>query len=179
MTPAFGLSAKYVIHTVGPIWLDGLHGEAEVLRACYMNSLALAEEQGCESIAFPLISAGNYGFPKDLALQTAISAISEFLMKSEMMVHLVVFDRKAYQLSENLFTDVKSYIDENLIEEVYASEYRFDEIWNEERREGYSRFEEEIYSPADSPEMEDAVCSAVNVKETSLEDLVNRPYETL
>ena len=124
ITPAFGLSAKYVIHTVGPIWRGGTRGEAEVLRSCYAKSLALADVYDCKSIAFPLISAGNYGFPKDLALQTAIGAISEFLMKSEMMVYLVVFDETSYQLSEKLFADVKSYIDENLVGEVREQEYR-------------------------------------------------------
>ena len=83
ITPAFHLPAKYVIHTVGPIWQDGEHGEESTLRSCYDSALALAAEYECESVAFPLISAGNYGFPKALALQTAISAISAFLMKNE------------------------------------------------------------------------------------------------
>ena len=205
ITPAFNLSAKYVIHTVGPVWQDGSHGEADILRACYRNSLELAEEYGCESIAFPLISAGNYGFPKDLALQTAISAISEFLMESEMMVTLVVFDRKAYQLSEKLFTDVKSYIDENLIEEVYASEYRSAALWewdeeDEERsyrerrrsRDLYNRYEENICCSFDLEEMEempapppapsfairDAVCSSTRVKERTLEDVLRQLEES-
>ena len=126
ITPAFALPAKYVIHTVGPIWDDGEHGEEETLRSCYDSALALAAEYGCESAAFPLISAGTYGYPKDRALQTAISAISGFLMSHEdMMVYLVVFDKTAYALSEKLFADVKSYIDENLVEELRAAEYMF------------------------------------------------------
>ncbi|MBR4411248.1 MAG: macro domain-containing protein [Firmicutes bacterium] len=124
ITPAFHLPAKYVIHTVGPIWQDGEHGEEATLRSCYDSALALAAEYECESAAFPLISAGTYGFPKALALQTAISAISAFLMSHEnLTVYLVVFDRTAYALSEKLFSDVKSYIDENLVDEIRAAEY--------------------------------------------------------
>ena len=102
LTPAFNLNAKYVIHTVGPVWKDGLSSEPEHLRACYRNCLALAKEAECESIAFPLISTGNYGFPKDLALQIAIGEISTFLLEYEMQVYLVVFDKKSYALSEKI-----------------------------------------------------------------------------
>lgn len=123
ITPAFALNAKYVIHTVGPIWQDGMSGEADCLRNCYLNSLNLAVEHHCESIAFPLISTGNYGFPKDLALQTAISTISSFILEHEMMVYLVVFDKKAYTLSEKLFKEVASYIDDHYVEEIRVKEY--------------------------------------------------------
>ena len=116
-TPAFDLQAKYVIHTVGPIWFDGDHSEAKLLHNCYSNSLNLAKEIGCKSIAFPLISTGNYGFPKDKALQIAISAFSTFLLESDMQIYLVVFDRAAYKLSEKLFQGVASYIDEHFVDE--------------------------------------------------------------
>ena len=116
ITPAFGLDAKYVIHTVGPVWDGGRCGEETLLRNCYDNSLKLALAHGCESIAFPLISTGNYGFPKDKALQIAISAFSEFLMEHEMQIYLVVFDRKAFKLSEQLFQGVASYIDQNYVD---------------------------------------------------------------
>ena len=112
-TPAFGLDAKWIIHTVGPAWRGGNEGEQETVAKCYRNSLELAESLGAESIAFPLISTGTYGFPKDLALSTAISEISSFLMKSEMDVFLVVYNRKAFELSEKLFNDVQSFIDES------------------------------------------------------------------
>ena len=115
VTPAFKLDAKYVIHTVGPAWHGGLLGEGKKLRSCYMKSLALAAEHGCGSIAFPLISTGNYGFPKDKALQIAIAAFSDFLLHHEMEVYLVVYDGESYQLSEKLFQKVASYIDQNYI----------------------------------------------------------------
>lgn len=116
ITPAFNLKAKYVIHTVGPIWEDGNHGEPLQLYNCYANSLKLALENGCNSIAFPLISTGNYGFPKDRALQIAINAFSTFLLEHEMQIYLVVFDRTAYKLSEKLFQGIASYIDEHFVD---------------------------------------------------------------
>jgi len=123
VTPAFDLDAKYVIHAVSPVWVDGMQGEAQLLERCYTRSLELALEYGCESIAFPLLSAGNQGFPKELALQTAISAISSFLMLHEMQIYLVVFDRSVFALSEKLFQAVKSFIDEHYIHEKNLEEY--------------------------------------------------------
>lgn len=116
VTPAFDLQAKYVIHTVGPVWDGGGRGEEDLLRSCYDNALRLALEHGCGSVAFPLISTGNYGFPRDKALQIAIGAFSAFLMEHEMTVMLVVFDRDSYRLSERLFQTVSSYIDENYVQ---------------------------------------------------------------
>ena len=116
ITPAFDLDAKYVIHTVGPVWDGGSYGEEALLRNCYDNSLKLALKNNCQSIAFPLISTGNYGFPKDKALQIAISAFSAFLLEHEMQIYLVVFDRKAFNLSEQLFQGVASYIDQNYVD---------------------------------------------------------------
>lgn len=118
ITPAYDLTAKYVIHTVGPVWDGGSYGEEALLRNCYDNSLKLALAHGCQSIAFPLISTGNYGFPKDKALQIAIAAFSEFLMEQEMQIYLVVFDRKAFQLSEQLFQGVASYIDQHYVDKL-------------------------------------------------------------
>lgn len=123
ITPAFDLNAKYVIHTVGPVWRGGLFGETKLLRSCYDNALRLALEHGCQSIAFPLISTGNYGFPKDKALQIAISAFSAFLPEHEMQIYLVVFDRTSFKLSEKLFQRVASYIDENYVDTFRIASY--------------------------------------------------------
>lgn len=118
ITDAFKLDAKYIIHAVGPVWRNGSDKEEELLTACYNNSLNLALSHGCESIAFPLISSGIYGYPKEQALQVAISTISSFLMNHEMLVYIVVFDKKAFQLSEKLFKSIEEYIDEHYIEEM-------------------------------------------------------------
>ncbi len=123
ITPAFDLDAKYVIHTVGPIWEDGSHGEEQILSSCYRKSLALAKEHECDSIAFPLIATGNYGFPKQLALQIAVREIRTFLLENEMQIYLVVFGKEAFALSEKLFQSVSSYIDENYIRSKTLAEY--------------------------------------------------------
>lgn len=123
LTPAFGLDARYIIHTVGPVWQGGDHGEADAVRLCYRNSLRLAQEHGCESIAFPLISTGTYGFPKEEALQIALAEISGFLAKEDMLVWLVVFDSESFSLSEKLFAEIDSYIDEHYVADRTAEEY--------------------------------------------------------
>ena len=123
ITPGFDLDARYVIHTVGPVWKDGSHREEQILSSCYRNSLTLAKEHECESIAFPLIATGNYGFPKPLALQIAVREISTFLLENEMQVYLVVFGKEAFALSEKLFISVSSYIDENYIRSKTLDEY--------------------------------------------------------
>ena len=127
-TKAFALDAKYIIHTVGPAWEGGDHGERETVRHCYENSLKLAEDLGCESIAFPLIATGIYGFPKDEALQIAISVFSSFLMNSDMDITMVVFDKESFVLSGKVFSDVDAYIDENYVEETLDEEYAPDEM---------------------------------------------------
>ena len=121
-TDAFALDANYIIHTVGPAWIDGAHGERDTLRSCYENALALADSLGCESIAFPLIAAGTYGFPKDEALHIALSEIQRFLLAHEMKVTIVVFDRKALELSESLVGGIKQFIDDHTARELHAKE---------------------------------------------------------
>ena len=99
ITKGYRLPCKYVIHAVGPRWYDGRHGERELLISCYRTSLMLAKEYGCESVAFSLISSGIFGYPKDQALKVAIDTISSFLLENEMTVYIVIFARKAYQIS--------------------------------------------------------------------------------
>lgn len=119
-TPAFKLHAKYVIHTVGPVWKDGSRGEAAILRACYENSLELALKLGCSSIAFPFISTGTYGFPKDKAIEIAMSTINKFLAHNQMDVMLVVFDSESFEISSDKFNDVAEFIDNNYVDSRYG-----------------------------------------------------------
>ena len=117
ITGGYNLPAKYVIHTVGPIYDDGKHGEKALLESCYRESLALAKGHQCETVAFPLISSGVYGYPKDQALKVAIDVISDFLLENEMTVYIVIFDKAAYKISEKLFSDIAEYIDDNYVDE--------------------------------------------------------------
>lgn len=116
VTRGYDLPCKYVIHAVGPRWKDGLHGEREQLVSCYKTSLALAKERGCASVAFPLISSGIYGYPKDQALRVAVDTISEFLLENDMTVYIVVFDKNAYQIGNKLFADIAAYIDDKYVD---------------------------------------------------------------
>jgi len=116
ITKAYCLPSKYVIHTVGPVWNGGQHGEKEKLVSCYRTSLALAKEHKCATVAFPLISSGVYGYPKDQALRVAVDTIGEFLMENDMTVYIVIFDRAAYQISGKLFADIAEYIDEHYVD---------------------------------------------------------------
>ena len=135
ITKGYRLPCKYVIHAVGPRWRDGRHRERELLESCYRTSLNLAKENGCQSVAFPLISSGIYGYPKDQALKVAVDTISEFLLENEMMVYIVIFDRKTYQISGKLFDDIAVYIDDRYVEEHTdrrAEQRRWSEAWQEE-----------------------------------------------
>lgn len=116
ITKAYKLPCKYVIHAVGPRYKDGKHNEEKLLRSCYSTALKLAKENKCESIAFPLISSGIYGYPKAEALKVAIDEISEFLLKNDMTVYIVIFDKSAYRISEKLFADIEEYIDDNYVD---------------------------------------------------------------
>lgn len=117
ITSGYALPAKYIIHTVGPVWQGGRHKEKELLTSCYIKSLELALELKLTSIAFPLISSGIFGYPKDKALQVAIASIGSFLMEHEMMVYLVVYDKAAYVLSDKLFRSIETYIDDHYVDE--------------------------------------------------------------
>ena len=129
ITKGYDLPAKYVIHTVGPIWMGGSEGEEKDLEACYLNSLRLARQHGLESVAFPLISAGAYGYPPAQALSVAAGAILRFLRHSEMTVYLVIFGPSEFVCSKKLFGDVKAYVDD-----VYVSEHLESNIQAKSRR---------------------------------------------
>ena len=122
ITKGYRLPAKFVIHTVGPVWNGGNSGEREQLRSCYRESLALAAEYGCETVAFPLISAGVYGYPRAEALRVAADVCMEFLQDHDMMIYIVIFDSAALAVSEKLFSDVRRYIDDNYVKANSDSE---------------------------------------------------------
>jgi O-acetyl-ADP-ribose deacetylase (regulator of RNase III) len=148
ITSGYNLPAKYIIHTVGPIWKGGNSWEANLLHQCYTNSMSLALKHGCQSIAFPLISSGIYGYPKDQALKIAISAIGEFLLNHELMVYLVVYDKKAFILSEKLFTAIEKYIDDNYVEEHLIQRNRILESYEFQQ---YADIQETVIPEANAP----------------------------
>lgn len=135
ITSAYNLPCKYVIHTVGPIWKDGNNHEEEKLIACYKNSLELARKKNCDSVAFPLISAGAYGYPREQALQIAVSEISRFLLENEMLVYLVVFDKDCFRVSKKLVNEITEYIDECYVEAHFQENstrlftYPLEDVW--------------------------------------------------
>lgn len=120
ITGGYNLPCKYIIHTVGPVWKGGHFGEEKLLRSCYRESLLLAKKNDCESVAFPMISAGVYGYPKDKALQVAVDEISSFLFENDMTVYIVVFDQKSFNISQKLVSDIREYIDERYVEKHAA-----------------------------------------------------------
>ncbi len=117
ITKGYRLPARYVIHTVGPVWQGGNRGERGILASCYARSLELAKKYGCESVAFPMISAGAYGYPREKVMEVAVEEISRFLLQNEMMVYLVVFGRESLNEGRKLFRDIQSYIDDNYVDE--------------------------------------------------------------
>ena len=147
ITKGYNLKAKHIIHTVGPIYRQDPMNEENQLYNCYKNSLELAKKKRLNSIAFPVISSGIYGYPKAEAIKIATKAIKDFLAENEMNVYLVVYDKKAFQISEKLFSEVQSYIDENLIKP------------DERRRiseDGVTRESYNLYAPQKS--MRDEYC---------------------
>jgi len=117
ITPGFDLPAKFVIHAAGPVYrYQNAEQSEKLLRSAYMESLRLAIENNCESIAFPLISSGIYGYPKDEALQVATATIQDFLINNDIDITLVVFDKSAFTVSRELLGAVESYIDEHYVD---------------------------------------------------------------
>ncbi len=169
ITKAYKLPCKYVIHTVGPVWNGGKYGERENLVSCYRRSLALAKAYGCETLAFPLISSGIFGYPKDQALRVAVDTIGEFLMENDMTVYIVIFDRAAYQISGKLFADIAEYIDDHYVDE-HSDSYA-------ERlgRIKHARMEKHtVCEPCKAPELHAAPCApmAMDMARSSLDELI-------
>ncbi|MGX8686635.1 MAG: macro domain-containing protein [bacterium] len=135
-TKAYGLKAKYIIHTVGPAWEGGNCMEREILHSCYEKTLHLAAELGCGSIAFPLIATGSYGFPRGEALQIALEEFGRFLLTHEMDIILAVFDVDSFELSGRLMGNIREYIDEHYVRETKKQEYP--ESFIQSRRRNYT-----------------------------------------
>ena len=191
VTPAFALDAKYIIHTVGPKWKGGDSGEALALADCYRGALDKAQQLDCKSIAFPLISSGVFKFPKDSALRIALDAIGEFLQTNEMDVMLVVFDRKAFEVSEELSSDIQAFIDDNYVQDKYSA---VDSYVSRRRRNVPDEMGERLYAIQDFGDSSESVdeegaadeCEKLCMNEMrmsptsarSLEDLLEVPCET-
>ena len=169
ITKGYRLPCKYVIHAVGPRWRDGKHQEQQLLESCYRTSLNLAKENGCQAVAFPLISSGIYGYPKDQALKVAVDTISAFLLENEMMVYIVIFDKKAYQISGKLFADIAAYIDDWYVDEHTDSRV-------EQRRRLEALSEESCFEAASAPLPSEAICKSCSSQ--SLEEALGQIDES-
>ena len=123
LTPGFRLPAKYIIHAVSPLFVDGTKGEEEKLRSCYRQSLQLAKEKGIRSIAFPLIATGSFGYPKEEGMRIAVDEINAFLLSNDMDVYLVVFGDGDKALGQKLYPDLEEYIDRTYVTEKVQEEY--------------------------------------------------------
>ena len=177
ITKGFNLKAKFIIHTVGPIYGENPKEEEKQLYSCYQKSLEIAKKKHLESIAFPLISSGIYGYPKAEAMKIATKAIKDFLSENEMQIYLVVYDKKAFGISEKLFDEVKTYIEERLIKPdtrqsiVFntpedATQFTVDAIREMYLKETDTQI---AYPRASSARLE---------KKESLDDLLNQKTET-
>lgn len=133
-TPAFGLPAKYIFHAVCPAWQGGGFGEAEQLAGAYHSALELAAKYHCESVAFPLLSSGNYGYPKEQAFRIAVDTITQYVMEHDLTMYLVLYDRDSLAVSRKLFASVEEYIDDHYVAQNDES-YQFDR----RRRESVER----------------------------------------
>ena len=171
-TSAYRLPCKYIIHTVGPKWHGGCFGEERALASCYRAALELAKSKGCESVAFPLISAGNYGFPKDRAMHVAVETIGYFLLENDMDVSIVVYGAESTALSRKLFAGVQEYIDEHYVEQraplFSRRDNRPDETYGESVAFNASLAEDEArYSLAPEAKEEAALPQAMRPKKAA------------
>lgn len=168
VTAAGNLNCQYIIHTVGPQWTGGNNKEEELLTSCYKTSLNIAKEKNCNSVAFPLISSGIYGYPKDQALKIAVNTISDFLFENDMTVYIVIFDKKSYEIGAKLFNEIEEYIDDNYIDKyedtIYYKNQRIPSLNDLKSNTSFhTTFEKQLiseYEPsksADSKELENAL----------------------
>ncbi len=176
ITKGYNLPCKYVIHTVGPIWHGGNAGEKALLESCYRSSLELAKAYGCETVAFPLISAGVYGYPKAQALQVAVDSITSFLIENDMLVYIVIFDKSSFQIGEKLFSDIASYIDDKYVE----TNFEFIHTRTDEAGQSVLLGETNILPVESEPVAMSAPCypTASAPKAASLQDMVDQIDES-
>ena len=147
LTPGFRLPARYIIHAVSPLYIDGAHGEEEKLRVCYRKSLLLAWEQRCLSIAFPVISTGSFGYPKEEGIRIAADEIQAFLQNHEMLIYLVVFDARSARYGKRFDKDLQAYIDENYVDAKHHEEYSVQTmaLRRDLDDESFSPYENDLY----------------------------------
>lgn len=147
LTPGFRLPARYIIHAVSPLYIDGAHGEEEKLRVCYRKSLLLAWEQRCRSIAFPVISTGSFGYPKEEGIRIAADEIQAFLQNHEMLIYLVVFDAQSARYGKRFDKDLQAYIDENYVDAKHHEEYSVQTmaLRRDLDDESFSPYENDLY----------------------------------
>ena len=167
LTPGFRLPARYIIHAVSPLYIDGAHGEEEKLRACYRKSLSLAWEQRCRSIAFPVISTGSFGYPKQEGIRIAADEIQAFLQNHEMLIYLVVFDAQSARYGKRFDKDLQAYIDENYVDAKHHEEYGIQTMALQREQD------DEVCRP-DETELDDALRQPDG---TDLDDESFSPYE--
>ena len=167
ITKGYRLDAKYVIHTVGPIWNGGNCGEKQLLQSCYRNSLVLAKQAGCETVAFPLISAGVYRYPKKQALKVAIDVITDFLLENDMTVYMTIFDKESFVASEKLVSDIRQYIDDRYVEEKSDTPYEI------RRRSLLFKKAAKQYDVCEDAVMESVACAGTKPKRPLADYLVD------
>ena len=181
ITKGYDLPAKYVIHTVGPVWEGGKHGERELLAACYRHSLELAAEYDCETVAFPMISTGVYGYPADQAMTVALEEVSTFLYTHEMTVYLVVFGHPSYLVGKKLFQDVRAYVDDVYVDEHLGSESQRARMQRRMRERRNLPEEDILESPAQpvggpAPLMR-PMAAAASIEDTDWEEMLRQTDE--
>lgn len=163
LTPGFNLKAKYIIHAVSPFYMNGEEGEEEKLRSCYRNALRIAEENEIKSIAFPLISTGGFGYPKEEGMRIAVDEINSFLLSNDMTIYIVVFDEKATKMGGNIYPGLKEYIDQHYVDEANSEEY--EGFLSKSELLGRRLFEGKVESPIIKCESVSAVAGALSVDE--------------